>query len=290
MKTKNLLFISALSVLQIFSSCKKENIVPPLTKDKTNAANIETVSSEKTELNYLAFKTTMMTFGAIMGNVNAFKTENGSDFLSGCAVVTKDTSVFPHLITIDFGSGCTLNDGSLVTGKINATYTNSDFLTAGSESTMDLNTDTFYIGGNRILGQWTLHSNGRNVDGNSTFSMNVSNCGLIYGSDGRIIKQNVQWVSELFTNATPETGDDMISITGTSDGVTSDGDSYTDNITTPLIISRDPNCVRHFISGVTVAQITSKPDLTIDYGDGTCDTRADATQNGTTVRIQLQQY
>lgn len=292
MKTKSIKSYVAVAIITIvgLGSCQKENIQPVISKhEEPTSASVQAIASDQTYMNGLTYKSLMIAFGAMSGNINAFKNENSDNLLGGCATVTKDTTVFPNQLTVEFGNGCTLNDGSPVTGVITGTYTSSQFGSVpGSQAV--LNFDSFYINGNHILGVITLQNKGTNANSNMTFDVSMTNGNLIFGSDGRMIKQNVQWLFELITSGTNVISDDQFSITGTANGVTSNGDAYTDSIVSPLVISRDPNCVREFIKGVTLAHIANNPDLQIDYGSGTCDTRADATQGGVTVRISLKDY
>ena len=283
---KSYITIAAITVAGL-SSCKKENIQP--VKQVTAKESLEVVAVDQAIRNGLAYQTLNIALAAISDNMGSFKNESSDNFLASCAVVTKDTSVFPHTINVDFGSGCTLDNGATVSGTISGTYTGGKIKsTPGAQATLDFT--NFHVNGNQVLGLMSFENLGTNGNSNAVISMDMTNGSMIYGSDGRQIRQNLQWEVELITNGTPQKEDDTYSFTGTADGVTSNGDAYTDQITVPLIISRDPACVKQFISGTTVAQIANNPDLTIDYGTGACDTEASATQNGSTVRIQLANY
>ncbi|HLP52749.1 MAG TPA: hypothetical protein VK154_17795 [Chitinophagales bacterium] len=287
MKTSHLLIVSALTLTQFFSSCKKEIVEPP--KNVTTQASVETIANDKAYLNSVYYKTLLVAFGAGMGDINMFKNDEASDILAGCATVTTDTTVFPYQVTINFGtSGCTLSDGTPVTGVIYGTYTNRNLGTSGSTATLDMS--NFYINGNQVLGTFSVHNKGAFGGGNYFFDLSVGGGELKYGSDGRLVKQDVTWLVEWQANGTATKEDDFFAFTGTASGITSNGDSYTETIAEPLLMSRATGCVRQFVSGQTVATISGQPDLTINYGDGTCDTRADAVQNGVSVRINLQNF
>ncbi len=291
MKTKSIMSYAFIVMITIagLSSCKKENLQPSLSKNQLSATSVQMLAENKASMNHLVYKTILIAFGASTGDINAFKNENSDQLLGNCATITKDTTVMPYTIRIDFDNNCTLNDGSPVTGFITATWTNNNFgIVAGSQAV--LNYDSFYINGNHILGIITIQNKGTNANGNTDFDINMTNGSMIYGSDGSLVKQDVQWLLEWIKNGTSNKDDDFFSFTGTASGVTSNGDNYTETIINPLLISRDPNCVHMFVSGVTLAVIDNNPDLQIDYGPGTCDDRADATQGGVTVRITLKNY
>ncbi|MFM2306105.1 MAG: hypothetical protein RLZZ367_774 [Bacteroidota bacterium] len=287
MKTNNLLIISALFLTQMFSSCKKEVI--ETTTPKTyipTAASIEATATDKTYTNTLVYKTVLIAFGAGMGNLNVFKNEES---YSSCATITIDSSTSPKHVTIDFGSsGCSLDDGTPVTGVITGTYNDQNLGNLNSKATLDLS--NFYIDGNHILGTFDIQNKTVALGGNYFYDITVTGGNVIFGSDGRIVKNDVSWLVEWDRNNTNTREDDSFNFTGTSSGVTSGGDAYTETITSPLVMSRASSCVRQFISGVSELTINNQPNMTIDYGNGDCDSRAEIIQDGITTRIVLRSY
>ena len=140
MKTKSIKSYVAVALLAVvgLNSCKKENVVPTNVKDQAKTEQVQVMAEDQSYMNLLVYKTVMMTFGATSGNINSFKNESTDELLSGCATVTKDTTVFPHTLLIEFSSGCTLKDGSPVSGFITASFSNKDFgVTPGSTATID---------------------------------------------------------------------------------------------------------------------------------------------------------
>jgi hypothetical protein len=283
---KSLIVMVAITVAGL-SSCKKED-VKPITTTPT-PASVEAIASENAAINYFTFKSIMIAFGATKGNMDIYKTDDVDDILSSCSVITKDTTVFPYEFRVEIQPNCTLNNGTPVSGVIKGTWTDKNFgSVAGSRATLDF--DSFYINGSHVLGRMTLQNKSTDISGNTFFDIQMTNGAMIFGSDGRLVKQDVIWLLEWKTLGNNDREDDTYNITGHSSGVTSNGDSYTEQITTPLVISRASGCVRHFISGVTLAQINNNPDMQIDYGDGICDRRAVVTQGGISRVITLQDY
>lgn len=283
---KSLIVMVAITIAGL-SSCKKEDVKPVTTTP--TSASVEAIASEKAAMNYLTFKSIMIAFGATRGNMDIYKTDDVESILSACATITKDTSVFPYEFRVEIQPNCTLDDGTPVSGIIKGTWTDNNFgSVAGSIATIDF--DSFYLNNNHVLGRIRMQNKSTDVSGNTFFDIQMTNGSMIYGSDGRLIKQDVIWLLEWKTMGNNDREDDTYNITGTSSGVTSNGDSYTEQITTPLVISRASGCVRHFISGITVAQIANNPDMEIDYGSGICDRRAVVTQGGVSRVITLDDY
>ena len=71
--------------------------------------------------------------------------------------------------------------------------------------------------------------------------------------------------------------DDEYLITGTQNGTSANGKSYTIETTSPLNVIVSCRWIR---SGTLNLVIQDLPTIAIDYGDGTCDSKAVATVNG----------
>ena len=78
--------------------------------------------------------------------------------------------------------------------------------------------------------------------------------------------------------------DDVYMITGTANGVTIDGTSYTVVITSALRVAVDCAWIESGIINVTEPNI---PVITIDYGSGNCDNIATVTCSGYTFTINM---
>jgi hypothetical protein len=73
-------------------------------------------------------------------------------------------------------------------------------------------------------------------------------------------------------------------VTGNESISRSNGDSWTKNISNPLI--RLGTC-RHYVKGVVEYKVKGSVAVVLNYGDGTCDDKATVTANGKTVDIVL---
>jgi len=199
-----------------------------------------------------------------------------------CATITHDSLSTPRTLVIDFGSiNCLCQDGNNRRGKINISYIGK-YRESGSVHTISF-TD-YFVNDNQVIGSKSVTNNGLNANGHTTFTIAV---------DGQIIKANsagtLTWKSNrtrewLVGEDTKTWVDDVYSITGSTSGSNSNGNSFTSLITTPL--HRALNC-HWFDAGVVDVNQTGKVLKTINYGSGSCDANATVTILGKTYPITL---
>jgi hypothetical protein len=192
-----------------------------------------------------------------------------------------DSTRFPKVITIDFGTTGYINDrNDTLQGKIIITI--SDKLWK-SGATKTINLINFYVNGNNIKGVKTITNNGLNAAKNPSMTETVSD--TIIRVDKSIIIRNAARTRERISdNGTPKNfRDDEFSITGSTSGVNAKGVAYTVEITSPII---EYNNFKFFVKG-TVTTTTQNRTAILDYGDGTRDNIATLTINGVTKTIKL---
>lgn len=213
--------------------------------------------------------------------------ENQDGLLSACATVTFDStnSTDQDTIHIDFGSvNCLCNDSRNRRGEI-IVYYQGQYRDSASIHTITFN--NYFVNDNQILGTKTVTNLGHNSLGHLVYDITVVGQIVLANSAG-VINWNSQkqreWVqgeSTLIWN------DDIYSITGTAAGVGANGQSFTVNITSPLIRNMAFGCRRHFVQGVFVITPDNLPARTLDFGTGTCDDIATVTINNHIYTIQL---
>lgn len=215
-----------------------------------------------------------------MGDEAALRTmaENSS-----CPVVTfsEPDGVYPNVITLDFGDGCTDDHGRTKAGRI-VIEISDDLLTEGAVRTA--HTEDFSINGREVEGTRTVTNIGTNESGEYLFSIQVERA-RVGCSDGEAITFNADHTATMVTGAdTPEREDDAFLVEGTEWGTNRRGHEFTAVITEPIYRSRD---CRWPLSGVR--EITSGDKVrSLDYGDGQCDNIAVLTLgNGKTRSIEL---
>ena len=197
--------------------------------------------------------------------------------------VAIDLNILPaKVITIDFGTAdCEGFYGQTRRGKIIITITGW-YRVEGSSRTITL--QNYYFNGMLVEGTKTIANNGKNGDGNFEFSASLEN-GKLTVSDSIVIERSYtrtrEWVSGYDTKSR---WDDIYFITGSANGVNYKGQSYTRTIMTPL--EADMAC-RFIKSGSIDIVIGDNPTVTLDFGNGTCDSEATITKEGKTKTITL---
>lgn len=221
---------------------------------------------------------------ATTGNLSNFKLD-GSELVlaSGCATVTRDTNANPKTVTIDFGTGCTGNDGRTRSGKIIATYT-GPYRAPGTVIT--ISTENYFVQGHQIIGNplRRVENLGPNAEGQPVFQIDVNGEVIFANNSGSInwtANRQRTWTAGFNTFIL---ADDRYSITGTANGSNSNGVQWTATITEPLIVNMAIGC-RQIVSGKKVVTPSNRPERIIDYGNGQCDNTFTVTINGNTYTV-----
>lgn len=235
-------------------------------------------------------------FSATIENGESGRPANSTvEFLPSCTTVTRDPDygILPtigQLITktIDFGStGCTLNNGNVLKGKIIITFNYNPLAT---NHTINYQFVNFY-------------HNAIKYDGNKTFTRTYTPATLS-SSANLVVVMNMDMIAtfpdgRVFTRVGTRTRD-MISGISTPLNWLDDKYNVTGNwtttfpnttvqntiITTPLLIQMSCTQVNKPLLVSGVITITRNSNVaTLDYGDGTCDNLAIFTLNGVAYSI-----
>ena len=269
MKTqiKLLTAVATLGIAITFSSCQKEKIDTPVTSKATASMALTDLANNESD-------------AAMDAADQSFKNE-------GCATVTRDMTVMPHVLTIDYGtSGCVGRDGKRRQGQVVITFDAASFETPGVNIVTSYN--NYFVGGKQISGSMTKHNNGLNSNHNLAFTV-TSNIQVFDPNANTTASENVNQVFEFVDGSgTLAKSDDVYSITGSSTGIDNSGNMYAESITSPIIKKRDPGCSLFFVQGIIVNQTANQPVKSIDYGNGSCDNLANVTVNGVTTTVTLQ--
>lgn len=189
-----------------------------------------------------------------------------------CTAFTITTNGNGGTILLDFGTGCTLYNGAVVSGKISMEY---GPIVSGTRSIDYIYVD-FVYNGNAIAGGGNINRTVENNNGNpqSTVSEDITisfvGTTLTANRDGLRI---TEWIEGVGTGVWE---DNVYRITGTWQTTLSNGFERTGEVTTPLI--RKLTCL-YFVSGrieVTQEGLTGA----LDFGNGTCDALATIIFNG----------
>lgn len=213
---------------------------------------------------------------------NLKSVEDGRIYLSACASVTLDTTIFPHELIIDFGEvNCLCLDGRYRRGKIIITFTGR-YRHPGTVITHGF--DNYYVNDNKIDGTKVVTNMGLNADSNLYFNIEV--VGVIHLADeGGTVSWNSSRVREWIQGAnTPNRWDDIYLITGTASGIRSNGLTWEQEIINPLRVEL---ACRFIVSGTVEIRPEDRPVRILDYGNGDCDNIATLIVNGVTYTIYL---
>lgn len=214
-------------------------------------------------------------------------TKSVFESFASCATITIapfDAVTWPKTVTVDFGTtNCMGNDGRTRRGKL--IYTVSTWY-RDSGCVITVNPQNFYINDHKVEGTKTITNKGRDNDAYLIYQVTVNNA-LITKPDGNTFTWNTsrihRWVAGEPTILNP--WDDVYLITGTANGVASDGGNFSITITTPLDVAVLCKWIRAGILTLITEQFPG--GIVVNYGDGTCDALATATIQGQTYNFVM---
>ena len=282
MKTRKLtlgLALAAIVSAGIFSSCKKKE-KEEKDSDTAGAADQSFASSTVNDM------TSISDEAAKTYSVSSFRTSDASGLLAAsCASITVDTLAAAKTITVNFGAtNCVCNDGRARRGSLIISFTGRyrDSLTV-----ITVTPQNYYVNDNQVTGTKTITNKGHNAAHHLVYDINANIQIIKANSGGTISWQSNRQREWLTGENTLQWNDDTYSITGTASGSTSNGNSFTSTITSPLIRNMSFGCRRHFTQGTLEHTPGGKATRYIDFGNGTCDDQATVTINGNTYTITL---
>ena len=202
--------------------------------------------------------------------------------LGGCATVTNDTSVTPHVLTINFGTtDCTCADGKNRKGSIIVTYTG---LYKDSGSTHTITYSNYFVNDNQLSGIKTVTNMGTNSSGEVYYTVNVNDTLNLGTGNGEIVWSGTRTRTWLTGYSTTDRTDDSYLISGTTTLTRANGNKFVMQITTPLQIAY--NCA-WIEAGVVSVTGPLGGVRTLNYGNGNCDSEAELTIGSHTYNITL---
>gem|GEM_PF-380401 len=207
--------------------------------------------------------------------------------LGNCTKISHVWAGDTLVTTINYGTdSCVASDGKVRRGKIIMTSI-GDYWTG--EAVVTFNCEDYYVDNNQVLGTSNVTSK-INADGYRESQIKEEGSIVLGDGSGTII-----WSSEktrIVTAGTKTFGrhDDVISVTGSSSGTLVSGNTFTSQTQSPLVRDQQKDCRGVFISGITKISVSDGTEITVDYGDGTCDNFATVTINGVSETITLESF
>ena len=200
-------------------------------------------------------------------------------FRPDCLIITRIIIGNTKTLTLDFGTGCEMPNGNILSGIITMEYT----LNMMEQSkTIQVSFTNFYFNAKNVAGSTTIVRQRQNLNGNPQ-SMHSVNITLTW-PDGTFASRNGQKTREWIEGfGSPHWGDNVYLITGNWTFVRRNGTVLIATITTPL--RRELSC-RFIVSGVL--ELNKNGNVaTLDYGNGDCDVLGIVTINGMDHQIHL---
>lgn len=201
--------------------------------------------------------------------------------LGACPVINLNISQLPYILTFDWGTGCTGQDGITRSGKI--TLSLSGLMNVAGKVATFTFTD-FYSNGTKITGAHSITYAGLNP-GNNWPRFDVhTNAQLLFSDNTSItyLSDNSRLLAE--GAGTLSWTDDVWHIIGTASGKTRAGINWSAAITNDIV---KKNSCNWFDSGSLVVTPIGGLARTINFGDGTCDNKAILTIGGQTINIEM---
>lgn len=275
MKKKNVLIaiVALLSVGMIISSCNKDQA----SVDNSAASDDSFAEALFDNVNDVANEAYAIATGSFKSSDDGIRL-----FLGECTTITLDTIGFPLTMTIDFGDvNCLCNDGRYRRGAIVISFTGR-YRHAGTVITHGF--VDYFVNDNQVDGTSVLTNMGFNTDGHLTYSIEV--VGVIHrANNGGTLSWNSSRTREWIEGAnTGNRMDDVYLITGTADGITTYGSTWSREVITPL--RKELSC-KYIVSGTFQMVPQDRPVRIIDFGTGECDNIITVLVNGETYTIYL---
>lgn len=281
LKGMNFIGLSVVSIL-LLGSCNQNEETPELESSEVITATQLQVSDESElisdEISSIAEDLYSVDEIQMMSK-NFYK----SDYLPECATVTTVVTDTTKEKTIDFGEGCELRNGNVLSGIIHLNY-DKDMEAATKE--LQLTLENFTYNDVEVEGSATILRTRSNANGNPESVASGQFSGVWPdGTTASFSKNRTrEWIEGYGSGFW---GDNVFLITGNATYTGKLGNVFQKEITTPL--RREWSC-RFIVSGV-LAITRNDATATLDFGDGTCDSVGVLTSaDGEATEIQLRRF
>jgi hypothetical protein len=267
----NKIALSCLLTLLTITGCKKDNSIVLNDVPSNNSIMILESLQMDNQIYPLLQTTLQSTSGVEMSN------------LSPSTIITFSHSGNSQSMVINYGSaGAVCWDGKTRSGKIMVAWS-GEFITGGKSFT--INTLNYYVDKNKFNINKNIFYNGLNKDGSPVFTISESDTASLYS-----VSQKITWNSHIIKTWASgfESSDlafDQFVSTGNGTGIDDKGNSYSASIINPIVTNG--NCP-YIFSGKLSFTGTILKNLSVDFGNGSCDGLAYVDDNGNYYSIQLQ--
>jgi len=265
MKTKIFLMIASLAIFY-FTSCKKD--FSPLEQSTINLADDEAVSDAVFEDIFNTADNASIQLDNMMKNGDTKSELVSSD---SCPVITvkhPSTGIWPKIVTIDYGTGCTGFFNNTRSGKIEMEVTGPR---REEGSIRKVEFEDYYFNKIKVEGTTITENTGMNSNMNPVFSVKLAD-GKLTLPEGKTIERTFEHQREWTAGfQTRNIWDDECLVTGSARGKNIEGASYTRTIMSALHWKRACNFI---VSGIIKIEKEGTDPFELDYGMGECDNKA----------------
>ncbi|WP_224483622.1 hypothetical protein [Robertkochia aurantiaca] len=262
-----IMLLSATLLLSMVScSDEQENEMPQ------SALSAEAITANA-EADLVSDQIDDMVTVAVSSDFSAAKSAGSfKEALPTCATVTTTDKETHFNRIIDFGEGCELPNGILLSGSIIADYTID--MNAGT-AVIEVGFDGFKVNDRSVTGEkrieWQQSNEAQNPQADVITAVKVTWPNEFYVEVSGDVKR--EWIAGYDTEGWE---DNVIEVTGNRDVVNSLDGGYA--LETLTALRREGSC-RHFVSG----QLAISKNLVsgvLDFGEGACDNKAVLTSEG----------
>lgn len=264
------LLLTAAIILTAVTGCKKDNDNP--TTDPAVESASQALRSQ--QLLTSSFNVALRGAEEADGLVN----QGADDRCGSITIVPADPAVFPKVITVDFGTGCTDTDGKVKSGKVILSI--EKIWEPGSQ--ISLQYDNYKEDAAQLSGKFTFQNQSTQTGG--VYVIVAEDIQAADGNGYTLAYDAAQTFTQ--TGGQPtwwDWSDDVYAITGTINSVLTNGETVDWTIQTPLVKAN--NC--YWVSAGTGTLNINGLNALVDYGNGSCDNKASVTVNGQTYQITL---
>lgn len=267
------------SVLMTFNSCRKDMF--SLEQSSVDLALDESVTETVFEDVFNSIDNATIALDDAMKSGDTKSVFLVADSCPAISVLHPSTGIWPKIITIDYGTGCTGFYDNTRSGKIIIEVTGPR-REEGSKRRVTF--DDYYFNDIKIEGIKIFENLGLNANGNFVISVTLNDGKLIL-PDGKTLERETEhqreWVAGFMTK---NIWDDECLVTGSSKGKNAEGISYVRTITAAL---RWKRVCAFIVSGVVKIEREGAEPFELNYGNGECDNKAVVSRGEETKEIQL---
>jgi len=267
------------SVLMTFNSCRKDML--SLEQSSVDLADDDAVSEAVFEDVFNSIDNATIALDDAMKSGDTKSVFLVADSCPAISVLHPSTGIWPKIITIDYGTGCTGFYDNTRSGRIIIEVTGPR-REEGSKRRVTF--DDYYFNEIKVEGTKLFENLGLNANGNFVISVTLTD-GKLTLPDGKTLERETEhqreWVAGFMTK---NKWDDECLVTGSAKGKNAEGISYFRTITSALHWKR---VCAFIVSGVVKIEREGTEPFELNYGNGECDNVAVVSRGGESKEIQL---